>query len=101
MNEKAIGQAECPLCGAGTPLKETKKFKAYLCCEGCGCQIFARGPVSDAALRGLARGEVKALAAPQDDKKPVATVRRHSSDGGTSERTIFDMLGDALKGQQE
>lgn len=103
MNNEVLGAISCPVCGADAPLKETKKKKAYITCDGCGCQIFARGVVSDASLRGRVKGRAETA----QDAKPAAqetppgvTVRRHSSNGHTqtTERTIFDMAADFMKG---
>lgn len=103
MNNEILGAISCPVCGADAPLKETKKQKAYITCDGCGCQIFARGAVSDASLRGRVRGRAEtAQEAPPaaQETPPGVTVRRHSSNGHTqtTERTIFDMAADFMKG---
>lgn len=103
MNNEILGAINCPVCGADAPLKQTKKQKAYITCDGCGCQIFARGAVSDASLRGRVKAKPEtAQEAPPAAKEsaPGVTVRRHSSNGHTqtTERTIFDMAADFMKG---
>lgn len=94
-----LGAVTCPVCGNDTDLKITKKSKSYLNCAGCGCQVFARGALSDSILRGKVRGEVaQAPAVAQSAQPAAATVRRHSSE--TGETTIFDILGNLARGKE-
>lgn len=109
-----LGRCACPVCAGNAALRETIKRKAYVVCENCGVQIFARGHESDSLLRrlggplagGAERAEPGPAASappveppakqpPAQPAAPVVTVRTHSSDGGTleDETTIFDLLG--------
>jgi predicted RNA-binding Zn-ribbon protein involved in translation (DUF1610 family) len=45
----------CPLCGAGLPIRTSKRKKPYCTCNDCGIQLFVRGKVGIARLRKLAR----------------------------------------------
>jgi len=45
----------CPLCGAGLPIRTSKRKKPYCTCNFCGIQLFVRGKVGIARLRKLAR----------------------------------------------
>lgn len=49
-----IGQCRCPLCGSTSArLSVSAKQLAYVTCNGCQAQIFARSDRSDALLRAL------------------------------------------------
>lgn len=94
-----LGAVTCPVCGTDTDLKITKKSKSYLNCAGCGCQVFARGALSDSILRGKVRGEVAQVPEAEQAAQPsAATVRRHSAE--TGETTIFDILGNFARGEK-
>lgn len=96
-----IARCACPICSGDAALRETSKKKAYIVCENCGVQIFARGPESNRLLRAKGGAGEAATPAPaiQEAQKPAqqtsapVTVRTHSSDGETEEKTIFDILG--------
>jgi predicted RNA-binding Zn-ribbon protein involved in translation (DUF1610 family) len=45
----------CPLCGAGLPIRTSKRKKPYCTCNDCGIQLFVRGKVGIARLLKLAR----------------------------------------------
>lgn len=105
-----IGRCDCPACGADAAVRENKKGRAYVMCDECNYQGFARGVKSDAALRARIKGQVAAaieagqvpqLKAPEPEAKPapaakpIGTVRTHSSEGET---TIFDLLGKLGRG---
>lgn len=113
MANSDIGQCDCPVCKmSGAHVRKTTKGKAYILCDDCGCQIFARSVVSDKIMLGWV-GLV-----PTPDKKiappPAAMVVKatlHDADGNVEavevvapgivpaadndgdEQTIFDMLG--------
>lgn len=40
----------CPLCGKGLDVRQTKKKKPYVICDGCGVQLFVR---SQAGMRSF------------------------------------------------
>ena len=107
-----IARCSCPICGGDAALRETTKRKAYIVCEGCGVQIFARAPKSNQLLRerGGVASEPAATIPPPEKPAPKTpapvTVRRHTSEGETitetaqavvqpeaEESTIFDILG--------
>lgn len=53
MANSDIGRCKCPFCSGDAALRETSKGRAYIVCEGCAVQSFARGPVSDRIMRGM------------------------------------------------
>lgn len=46
LNEKSGGKSKrlfpCPLCGEGQEVRESKRRKPYIVCNGCGVQLFVR-----------------------------------------------------------
>jgi hypothetical protein len=44
----------CPLCGAGLPIRTSKRRKPYCTCNLCGVQIFVRGKAGIARLSEMA-----------------------------------------------
>lgn len=47
-----IGLIVCPCCDfAGAHVRQTAKGRAYIVCDDCSSQTFARGSVSDASIR--------------------------------------------------
>lgn len=112
MANSDIGQCDCPVCDkSGAHVRKTTKGKAYILCDDCGCQIFARSVVSDAIMLGWV-GQV-----PTPDKKiapppaaPVVKATLHDADGNVEaveivapgiapessndeDETMFDILG--------
>lgn len=60
-NERRIGAARCPLCGSKkASLGVSAKGLAYLTCNSCNSQTFARSDRSDEALRALHIPEAQA-----------------------------------------
>lgn len=55
MANSDIGRCKCPFCSGDAALRETSKGRAYIVCEGCAVQSFARGPVSDRIMRGMGK----------------------------------------------
>jgi hypothetical protein len=51
MANQNIGTIQCPLCDKGAYVRETKKYKAYIVCDDCGFQGFARGAFANTRLR--------------------------------------------------
>ena len=49
------GEFPCPLCGAGLPIRFSKRKKPYCTCNDCGIQLFVRGKRGIARLRELVR----------------------------------------------
>lgn len=110
MANATLGHCDCPICGKQADIRETKKTKAYIHCDDCGFQGFARGYSADKLLRGKMRAIVAAAPAvevnkplPPEVKKPLpaptpaATVSPPKVEPQKVERTIFDFLGEALK----
>jgi hypothetical protein len=65
VHERAIGLARCPLprCGSRkASLRLSTRGLAYLLCNACNCQIFARSERSDDGLR-----ELQVMAAPEPE----------------------------------
>lgn len=94
-----IARCNCPVCRGDAALRETSKRKAYIVCENCGVQIFARGEISNRLLREMAgvTSQPGAAVPPstepaKETPAPAVTVRTHSAEGETEE-TIFDILG--------
>lgn len=46
-----LGVLPCLLCAREVPVTEQKNGKAMLHCQWCGCQVYARGMISDELLR--------------------------------------------------
>lgn len=64
-----IGSIVCPCCDfAGAHVRETVKKRAYIVCDECASQTFARGLVSDACIR---RRMTAADAAPAPKPTPT------------------------------
>lgn len=110
VNNPELGSIDCFLCGRDAKVRESRKGKSYIVCDGCGLQLFSRGVESDQAIRK----RMKPIeAAPVEQKQPEAKapvkakVTRHTADGETSqsvkviepqeETTIFDGLGSLFK----
>lgn len=69
--ENEIGRARCPICSTDRArLRVSGKSLAYICCDTCNVQVFARSDRSDEKLRALHIKE----AAPADERPPVPTV---------------------------
>ena len=63
-----IGSIVCPCCDfAGAHVRETVKKRAYIVCDECASQTFARGSVSDSSIR---RRMTPAGAAPEPKPTP-------------------------------
>lgn len=75
--ENEIGACKCPVCGSKTArLRVSAKSLAYVTCNTCNSQVFARSDRSDDALRALhvpdaAPAPVAAPAAPAAPPKPA------------------------------
>lgn len=66
VHERAIGLARCPACeNRKASLRVSTKGLAYLVCNACNAQIFARSERSDEALRALL------IAAPTPEPAPA------------------------------
>lgn len=49
-----LGLIDCPVCRTGgQELREATTKRAYMNCDQCDCQVFARSKFSDAKLRAL------------------------------------------------
>lgn len=59
MANKNLGTCECPICEKSAYVRETKKDKAYILCDDCGFQGFARGFTANKLLRGKMRVSVE------------------------------------------
>lgn len=109
MANENLGQCDCPVCNmSGAYVRKTSKGKAYILCEECGCQIFARSPISDKKIRE--RAGITDAPPPQKPAAPAAPVVNaiiHDQDGirqvqteaktpppppANEETTIFDVL---------
>jgi ssDNA-binding Zn-finger/Zn-ribbon topoisomerase 1 len=43
----------CPVCASPCDVRQTKKNKPYIICDGCGIQLFIRGPAGINAFNRL------------------------------------------------
>lgn len=68
-----IGLCTCPVCGsAKAKLRLSASLLAYVTCNVCNVQIFARSENSDSRLRALA---IKAAPAPEAAPAPAPEVK--------------------------
>lgn len=70
MANKNIGQCPCPICDKTASVRETKKDKAYIMCDDCGFQGFARGYSANKLLRE----RMQAMTQPTAEPLPMVTV---------------------------
>lgn len=71
MANKNLGVCDCPICGKEANVRETKKDKAYIMCDDCGFQGFARGFTANKIMREKMRVKVEKAA----DGLPMVTVQ--------------------------
>lgn len=87
---KFLGKCDCPVCKmSGASVRETVKGKAYILCDECMCQIFARGIKADQVMRGNitehAPVEAPKIAPPTG---PVVKAIIHDADGIREVQTV-------------
>lgn len=71
-----IGHCRCPLCGSTSArLSVSAKQLAYVTCNGCQAQIFARSDRSDAILRATHVTQADPLPAPAPAPTPATTPK--------------------------
>lgn len=58
LGELAEKEFPCPLCGAGLPIRASKRKKPYCTCNSCGVQMFVRGKVGIGRLRQMANAGI-------------------------------------------
>lgn len=104
MANKNLGTCDCPICDKTAFVRETKKDKAYIVCDDCGFQGFARGFTANKLLRGKMRLSVESDAGglamvtvqPAIKSQPAAAIPAVAIAENTSapvierETTIFD-----------
>jgi hypothetical protein len=78
-----IGLIVCPCCDfPGAHVRETVKRRAYIVCDECASQTFARGQVSDASIRRrMTAAAVQPDPAPADPPAPKPTKRKAAAPG--------------------
>ncbi len=54
LGDLAAMEFPCPLCGAGLPIRASKRKKPYCICNLCGVQLFVRGKEGISRLRKMA-----------------------------------------------
>jgi hypothetical protein len=89
-----LGAAACPLCGnkaAKVKLSGTSHL-AYLHCNGCSCQIFARSGTSDEKLRALIAAPANERSAPAP--KPAAKAEPKPAAAAPKEKAKAPALVD-------
>lgn len=92
MTNATIGHVPCPICEKTADVRESKKDKAYIQCDDCGCQCFARGFQANILLRAkMKKVESISLENPVKtvDVKPKVSPEAKPAE----EKTIFDILG--------
>lgn len=108
MANETIGQCACPICKKDADVRVTKKAKAYIHCDDCGFQGFARGYTADKLLREMTTAKALPPAeplpmvqvvpkvtpppVPKVEAKPAAQPAQKPAASAT-EKTIFDYLG--------
>lgn len=109
MANENIGHIDCPLCKKTANVRATKKTKAYIHCDDCGFQGFARGYHADRILRetmqpvGSAKVEplpmvkiapkVTQTIKPVEVKPAAVEVKAETVEvKPAAEKTIFDYL---------
>lgn len=97
MTNETIGNIPCPICNKTADVRASKKAKAYIHCEDCGFQGFARGFQADNLLRAKM---TKVAGAAEAEAVPMVTIEPAIKDKPkpAAEKTIFDILGSMGKG---
>lgn len=73
-----IGKITCPVCGTkDQELRQATTGRAYMNCDECDCQVFARSKFSDSKLRALvvAAAPTPAPAPPASPKKDPPSAK--------------------------
>jgi len=72
-----IGTIVCPTCDwPDAHVRESKHHRAYVLCDECGSQSFARTPKSDQAIRRKMKPAAAPAPAPATEKKPADPAPR-------------------------
>jgi hypothetical protein len=58
LQELTCKEFPCPLCGAGLPIRASKRKKPYFTCNLCGVQIFVRGKSGIKRLNEMANSGI-------------------------------------------
>jgi len=66
----------CPLCGAGLPIRFSKRKKPYCTCNDCGIQLFVRGKKGIARLRKLVRKGILISSTGESASHGIALLNR-------------------------
>lgn len=76
--ENEIGRCRCPVCSSTRArLRVSTKQLAYVTCDTCNAQVFARSDRSDAALRALHIAEPAEPATVDAQPAPPAPAVQH------------------------
>lgn len=95
MANETIGHINCPICDKNAAVRASKKSKAYIHCDDCGFQGFARGFQADNLLRAKMTPAINQPAAEPVTMVKVAPAVKHKP---AEEKTIFDILGNLGRG---
>lgn len=93
-----IGTINCPICAmSGAHVRETEKRRAYILCEECNVQIFARGADSDKKIRAAMKPEGEETPAEKPAPKeaepaPQPKEEKQAPIVPPAEKTMFDFL---------
>lgn len=81
MANPTIGLIVCPCCDfPEAHVRETVKKKAYIVCDDCASQTFARGMVSDASIRRRMKPVAAAVQPdPAPDAPPLPKPKRRTA----------------------
>lgn len=73
--DNEIGRCRCPVCNSqAARLRISARHLAYITCDGCHTQAFARGDQADALMRGMHLPEQATAPKPPPDKHLQAPV---------------------------
>jgi DNA-directed RNA polymerase subunit RPC12/RpoP len=76
LGELAEKEFPCPLCGAGLPIRASKRRKPYFTCNDCGVQIFVRGKAGIARLNEMAQAGVLIAATKESASHGINLLNR-------------------------
>lgn len=85
--ENEIGPCRCPLCGSTRArLRVSGKQLAYVVCNSCNAQLFARSERSDELARALHVAEPAPAAAPDDAPPPPPSAPAPAAPSTTDDK---------------
>lgn len=68
-----LGRCDCPVCGSDrAAVRLSGKGLAYLVCDACNSQVFARSGKSDQLLRDRIKPDARPVRTPDPEPAPIA-----------------------------